>query len=316
MKSPIRKRRCVDPCPMLLAAVLAVFVAQAVLAEETETSAPPLPLHSVEGTGGVFSTHSAYLVNPAGEGEILGLPSVGVLHVHMGQGKHIETFTITETLWDRFELGYAFNYTDLGDLPQDIERDTGIEIADQFVGLHNFNARLLLVKDGDFDQKWLPALTVGVHYKYNDTIADIDEDLAGTLRSIGIRHDDGWDFTLYATKMITDLPRPILLNAGLRSTEAAHIGLLGFTDDRELVGEGSICVFATDRLILAAEYRQKPDEYDEVPGLIGAEDDWWTLCAAYIVNDRITMGAGYGHFGQVLNHEANSAWGVKVKVEF
>jgi len=255
-------------------------------------------------------------VNPAKEGEIFGLPSIGVLHVQLGKGKSIETFTITETLWDRLELGYGFDYADFGDVPQDIERAVGIRIDDQFVGLHNFNVRLLLVKDGDFSQAWIPALTVGVHYKYNDTIDDIDDDLNGTLRNIGIKSDDGWDFTLYASKMITALPRPVLVSAGVRSTEAAHIGLLGFTDDRKVVGEGSICVFATDRLILAAEYRQKPDEHDEMPGLVEEEDDWWTLCVGYIVNDRITMGVGYGHFGQVLNHEANSAWGVKAKIEF
>lgn len=300
---------------LVLSAIVSLFAAQVAVAQE-EQSAPPLPLHSIEGTGGLFSTQSAYLVNPAKEGEVFGMPSVGVLHVHLGKGKDLETFTITETLWDRLELGYAFNYIDFGDLPQDIERITGIRIDDQYAGLHNINARLAVVQEGDFDRAWVPALTVGVHYKYNDTIDDADDDLMGGLRAIGIDDDDGVDFTLYASKMITNLSRPVMLSAGLRSTEAAHIGLLGFTGDRKVVGEGSICVFATDRLILAAEYRQKPNEYDESPGLFEEEDDWWTLCAAYIVNDRITLGAGYGHFGQLLNHEANSVWGVKVKVEF
>jgi len=35
----------------------------------TGYSDPPLPLHGVEGYGGVFSTYSAYLVNPGKEGE-------------------------------------------------------------------------------------------------------------------------------------------------------------------------------------------------------------------------------------------------------
>jgi hypothetical protein len=300
---------------LVVVLILGLLTAQAAIAQE-EQSAPPLPLHSIEGTGGVFSTQSAYLVNPPGEGEVFGMPSVGVLHVHMGHGRALDTFTITETLWGRLELGYGFNYIDFGDLPQDIERATGIRISDQYAGLHNINARLAVTKEGDFDQAWLPALTVGVHYKYNDTIDDANDDLMGGLRAIGIDDNDGIDFTLYASKMITNLPRPVMVSAGLRSTEAAHIGLLGFTGDRKVVGEGSICVFATDRLIFAAEYRQKPNEYDEVPGLFEEEDDWWTLCAAYIVNDRMTIGGGYGHFGQVLNHEANSSWGVKIKVEF
>ncbi len=106
------------------------------------------------------------------------------------------------------------------------------------------------------------------------------------------------------------------ISATSRSTEGAHLGLLGFTDDRDIVGEGSICALVTDRFLLAAEYRQKPDEYDAIPGLVGGEDDWWTLCVGYIVNDHLTIAGGYAHFGQVLNHAANCAWGVAVKYEF
>ncbi len=152
--------------------VVALLVAPCALAD-----GPPLPIHSIAGTGGVFATHNAYLVNPAEEGKVFGLPSVGILHVYLGQGKSLESFTITETLWNRLELGYAFNYIDFGDLPQDIERMTGVELGDQYAGLHHFNARVALVRDGEFDMPWLPAVTAGVHYKYNDTINDIDDDL-------------------------------------------------------------------------------------------------------------------------------------------
>jgi hypothetical protein len=297
-------------------AQVAVIVATLLAAPCALAGGPPLPLHSVEGTGGVFATHNAYLVNPAEEGEVFGLPSVGILHVHLGQGKALESFTITETLWNRLELGYGFNYVDLGDLPQDIEEEFPVELGDQYAGLHNFNARVALVRDGEFDMTWLPAVTAGIHYKYNDTVDDIDDDLGGGLDGIGIEDDDGVDFTLYATKMITALPRPVVVSLGLRSTESAHIGLLGFTHDRKLLGEGNVCCMLTDRLTLAAEYREKPDEYDEIPGLLEEEDDWWTVCVGYIVNDQFTVGAGYGHFGQMMNHEANSAWGIKCKFEF
>lgn len=300
----------------LLGVLLGVLSWQVAIAQEAEQSAPPLPLHSVEGTGGHFATHSAYLVNPASPGKVLGLPSIGGKHVHLGNGRHLEDLTVTETLWDRLELGYGWNHFDMGDLPQDIERATGIQIGDHSVDLHHFNARVSLWKDGDFDQAWLPALTVGTHYKYNETIEDVDDDLMGTLTGIGIEDNDGFDFTLSASKMITALPRPMILSATLRSTEAAHIGLLGFTGDRELVVEGAVCVLATNRLFFAAEYRQKPNEYAAVPGLVGSEDDWWTICAGYIVNDHLTVAGGYAHFGEVLNHDANSSWGVALKYEF
>lgn len=260
--------------------------------------------------------HSAYLVNPAAEGKV-GMPSIGGLHVGLGDGRYIDSITVTETIGERLELGYGWNTFNAGDLREDVEATTGIKLRDRSVVMHNLNARVLLVQEGAYGQSWLPALTFGVHYKHNDTVKDMDSDLAGTLSLIGIEDNDGWDFTLYASKMVTALPRPVILTLGVRATEASHIGFLGFTGDYEAVLEGSICVLATDRLIFAGEYRQKPnDEYDEVANLIADEDDWWTICAGYILSSRATISAGYGPFGSVLNHEANHSWGVALKYEF
>jgi hypothetical protein len=46
------------------------------------------------------------------------------------------------------------------------------------------------------------------------------------------------------------------------------------------------------------------------------EGDWATFDAAYVVNKHLTVAAGYGHFGNVLNHEANGVWGLTTKWEF
>lgn len=284
--------------------------------QETPKEDPPLPLHGIEGSGGIFATYSAYLVNPAKEGEIFGLPSIAGFYVNLGHGRDLRTFTITETLWDRVELGYGWDGLDLGDLPEDIHKTVGADISDDYVNLHNFNARFALLKEGDFDRSWVPAVTAGVHYKYNDTIDDIDNDLGGALSGIGIESNDGVDFTLYATKLVTQLPRPVLFNLGLRASEGAHIGLLGFTDDYQLTLEGSVGVFVTDQFIVAGEYRQKTNNYSRIPGLVEEEDGWFSLLLAYIVNDHLVIGGGYASFGDVLNHEANGGWGVQVKWEF
>lgn len=285
----------------------------------TETKAekpPPLPLHQIEGNGGIFSTLSAYLVNPPRDGELVGRPSVGFAFVDIGYGRNLEAFTVTETPWKRLELGYGYDRLDIGDLPQDVQNATGLVIHDNEVGLHNFNARLQLLKEGEFDQKWVPALTFGAHYKYNDTYNSINSDLKNTLHDIGIVRNDGVDFTLYASKLLTFLPRPVLVEVGGRATEGAHLGLLGFTDTYSFNVEANIVVFVTDSILLAAEYRQKPNDYTAIPGLINLEDDWWTIDAAYVVNKHLTLAAGYGHFGRVLNHDANGVWGITTKWEF
>ena len=277
---------------------------------------PPLPLHEIEGNGGIFSTLSAYLVNPPRNGEPVGRPSIGAAIVDLGNGRNLEALTLTETPWERLELGYGFDRLDIGDLPQAIQNATPYKISEKSVELHNINARLQLIKENEFNQSWLPAITFGVHYKYNSSVNDINNELGGTLKSIGIEHNSGVDYTLYATKLIKDLPLPVLINVGVRETEAAHLGLLGFTDHYSANFEGSVGVFLTDRLILAGEYRQKPNDYKSIPGLIASESDWWTIDLAYVVSNNFTVALGYGHFGGVLNHDANSSIGVTIKNEF
>ena len=286
------------------------------VAAQPAEKAAPLPLHQIEGNGGIFSTLSAYIVNPPRNGELLGRPSIGFAYVNIGHGQNLEALTATESPWKRLELGYAWDRLGLGDLPLAIKNATTVSINRSDVQLHSFNARLQLLTEGEFDQKWIPALTLGAHYKYNDGIHQIDNELGGALSAAGLTHHDGTDFTLYASKMFTQTPRPVLIELGGRATEAVWNGLGGFTSRYDFLFEGNVVVFVTGNLALAAEYRQQPNEYKPVGNLVKAEGDWWTLDAAYVVNNRLTVAVGYGHFGNLLNHEANGVWGITTKWEF
>ena len=321
---------------VLLFAALLLASAGGVKADETTTNAtpanattsaksekpPPLPLHQIEGNGGIFSTLSAYIVNPPRNGEPVGRPAVGFAYVDLGHGQDLEALTLTEAPLSRLELGYGYENFNLGNLPLDVFQTTkgALNISNTSVELHNFNARLQILKEGEFDQKWIPALTFGVHYKYNDTYNDLDSksQLNGTLKAIGVSQNDGVDFTLYASKLFTQLPRPVLVELGGRATEGVWNGLLGFTDKYNFVFEGNVVVFVTDSIALAAEYRQQPTDYNynAAPSLIGKAGDWWTIDAAYVVNKHLTLAVGYGHFGTVLNNEANGVWGITTKWEF
>jgi hypothetical protein len=84
-----------------------------------------LPLHQIEGNGGIFSTLSAYLVNPPRDGEPVGRPAVGFSYINLGHGQDLEAFTLTETPWKRLELGFGYENFELGDLPTDISRQGG-----------------------------------------------------------------------------------------------------------------------------------------------------------------------------------------------
>jgi hypothetical protein len=280
----------------------------------------PLPLHQIEGNGGIFSTLSAYIVNPPRNGEAVGRPSVGFAYVDLGHGRNLQAVTLTESPWRRLELGYGWNRLGLGDLPLAIKDATTVSISRQEVHLHNVNARLQLLKEGEFEQEWIPALTVGAHYKYNDGISRINSELGGALEGAGIKDRDGADFTLYASKLFKQLPRPVLVELGGRATKGVWNGLAGFTDEYSFLFEGNVVVFLTANFALAAEYRQQPNDYTPIVTsagpLVGKSGDWWTIDAAYVVNNHLTLAAGYGHFGGVLNHNANGVWGITTKWEF
>jgi hypothetical protein len=322
-------------------AALLVAAAWSVNADETSTNAPPaqpaiettpsekgapLPLHQVEGNGGIFATLSAYIVNPPRNGEPIGRPSVGFAYVNLGSDKNLEALTLTESPFSRLELGYGWDHLGLGDLPLALDRALtahgGAYTGPNEVQLHNFNARFQILKEGEFDQKWIPALTAGVHYKYNDGISDVNKGTSsvfpgGALESVsGISHHDGVDYTLYASELFKQLPRPVLVELGGRATEGVWEGLGGFTDSYNFVFEGNVVVFVTGNFALAAEYKQQPRDYQPIGSLVQKEGDWWTIDAAYVVNKHLTLAAGYGHFGNVLNDEANGVWGITTKWEF
>ena len=87
------------------------------LPRRTAEKPAPLPLHQIEGNGGIFSTLSAYIVNPPRDGEPVGRPSVGFAYVNLGSDKNLEALTITESPFKRLELGYGWDHLGLGDLP-------------------------------------------------------------------------------------------------------------------------------------------------------------------------------------------------------
>lgn len=318
--SPFTESRVLRSPALLLALALAAVPAAVLKAADAAPAAAtpakaekpaPLPLHQIEGNGGIFSTLSAYIVNPPRDGELVGRPSVGFAYVNLGHEINLEAFTLTESPFKRLELGYGWNRLGLGDLPQ------VLDIATHEVELHNFNARFQFLKEGEYDQKWLPAVTAGVHYKYNDGISKVNQEVGGALANVAhIKNHDGVDVTLYASKLFTQLPRPVLVELGGRATKGVWNGLGGFTSSYNFLFEGNVVVFVTGNFALAAEYKQQARNYDAIGTVVQKADDWWTLDAAYVVNNHLTLAVGYGHFGNVLNHEANGVWGVTTKWEF
>jgi hypothetical protein len=304
------------------AAIAAMWLVPAAKAAD-EDKGPPLPFHSIEGYGGGAITPMAYLVNPGPQDCVFGKPAFALTVGNLGD-KQLQAITLTETVYDRIEFGYAADRASLGDLTADIEEQTDMDAETGSIWLHNFNVRVLLVKeDTCLAGLPLPAITAGIHFKYNDGIAQINNNLGNVLSTIGYRANNGVDFTLTMTKKFAKVfGRPLFVTAGLRESEAADIGLLGFGDTYHLTFEGNLVYMLTDHIAVGYEFRQKTDPYGTIasnePGewLVGPEDNWHAVEVGYIINKRTTLCAGWGHFGNLVNSEANDSWLMQLKYEF
>lgn len=285
---------------------------------ETEKS-PPLPIHTIEGVGGLVITPIAYLVNPGPAGTTFGLPSISATYVNIG-AKDLETAAITETLFGRVELGYAISRLGIGTLVDDVQQVMNVSLPDS-VTLHNINARVLALPENSFDLP-LPAVVIGAAYKYNDDIRGINQELGGMLNSIGYKRDDGVDFTLTATKAFPKVfGRPLIATAGLRFSEAEQLGYFGFGDKYRTTFEGNLAYGIMDWLWLAGEFRGNANAYQQIPNpyggyLVDRADNWWAVGVTVLLSRHATLTVGWGHLGPVLNTTENECLGVQAKYEF
>lgn len=298
--------------------VMKLFLAVAVCGISAYADTP-LPLHQTEGNSGVFLTMTGYLANPPKEGEIIGKPSVSTSFASLGQ-KDYESFAVIENLFGNFELGFAYERLGLGDWPGEVEKATGLH-TENHVDKYNLNLRYNLIKEGSFDAGWMPAVTFGTHFKWNDSYSKINDQLNGTCDAIGADRAYGTEFSLVASKTVSSVfGKTMIFSAGLRNGDAIHTGFLGFAGERRTTFEGSVVVFLTQKLLFATEYRQKSNLADKcVVGsttLVDSEDDWYDFCLAYLVNDNLTISGGYANFGNVLEDKADNVWAIQAKYEF
>jgi hypothetical protein len=285
---------------------------------EPFTKGPPLPFHTIEGYGGGAITPMAYLVDPPRKGEWFGLPSAAFSNVMAGS-KNLQALTLTENLFGRIELGYGLDRLGLGSLPHDIKHATGVDIERDDVWLNNFNLRGLFVEENSFGQKWIPAITGGIHFKINSGVGSINDRLGGALSSIGYDEPWGIDYTLTASKTIVEkwtFNRPLIVSAGLRNSDAAYLGFLGFGGKRSTTFEGNVAYMPTDWLLVAYEFRQNPHQFGSIPGLVGPQDNWNAIDVSWIINKNMTLVAGWGAFGTMVNSTENGAWWLQFKYEF
>ncbi len=315
----------------LAATAQAAAEAEVKAAKETEAPAPPagdgppLPLHTIEGVGGALAVPMAYLVNPGPEGTVIGKPSASLTYLQLGN-KSLQVFAVTETLFRRVELGYAYNRFCLGNFPHVVRKASRglLKIRRQEVSLHHFNARALLVEENTtFLGIPMPSIVAGIQVKVNGGIRGIDNSLetpdgGHVLSGMGFEKSNGIDYVLTASKTFPKLlfGRPLILTVGMRNSKASNFGYLGFGQACHTTVECDVATLVTDWLAVGYEFRQRTDPYDKNHPLHLGEDNMHAIRAAVILSPNFTIAAGWAYLGPVGNSVVDCAWGVQVKYEF
>ena len=186
----------------------------------------------------------------------------------------------------------------------------GTTVPGKSIDQNILGIKVKVLGDAVFDQdRWWPQVSVGALYKHNEDMT--------VPRLLGAKRDADTDFYLSASKVYLAalFGRNLLVNATVRATRANQLGLLGFGGDKndhyQAMGEFSAGVFLCDKVLLGAEYRQKPDNLSAFQ-----EQDFYDFFIAFVPNKRFSITAAYVDLGQIADKKDQTALYVSVQLSF
>jgi hypothetical protein len=206
-----------------------------------------------EGQTGAFVTPFAYTSASPANG--LGRPQVAFHFLNGGSavGNDFQV-SVTEGLLKRVELGYTRAVNAAGD---------SAALGPLFEGGFNvFHGKVAFVDENAGKHKWVPALAAGFVARTQ-------------VRRVGGVLTDGdtsnGDIYLVGTKTITQIRHlPIIVNAGVKGTNASLLGISGNAPEWEARGFGAVAFVvsgpAKSKLAIGSEVAQQPRRIKDLPG--------------------------------------------------
>jgi hypothetical protein len=241
------------------------------------------PFVNLEGVGGVAFNPLAYLADSDGENshfkigntDIIGKPRFGAWYVNLD---HVNVdwtaIGVADTFFNRLEVSYGYESIN--------QENTTAKHK------NNLGTKLLLLPENSFDTKFLPAISVGTIFKHTSNVG------AGVDAS-------GQDYYVVATKLITQLPRPVLLSGGILSTKGKTTGVFGYDKDRRATGFGNIDVILPLNLIAGFEYKQGAHYKD------WKDANYWDAHLAWTPNKNLSLILAYVDAG---DHKSTKVTGL------
>src|SRR6516165_6869579 len=171
---------------------------------------------TLEGQTGGFITPTAYVVHTEA-GHLWSHPAVVYHFVNASSViGYVHTFSITEGIANRAEVGYTRSVHTEGNSPA----FSGLW---NFAGMNVLNGKVVGIKDGQFGV-WTPGIAAGFVVRTGDRFVSgaLNQVLHGSLKS----YTNG-DVYVAATKTWLHPPVPLLLNFGWKATNGSIYGLGG-----------------------------------------------------------------------------------------
>lgn len=204
-----------------------------------------------EGQTGAFVTPFAYTATSPANG--LGHPSVAFHFLNGGKvvGNDFQ-LSITEGLLKHVEVGYT----------RALQRSGSAPLATLFNGGFNvFHGKVNVLSENAGKHKWVPALGLGL-------VARTEvRRVGGVLTSKDTKNGDVY---LAGTKVLPVKHLPILVNGGVKGTNASLLGISGNAPEWKARGFGAVAFIlsgpAKSKIAVGSEVAQQPRSIKDLPG--------------------------------------------------
>ncbi|MBF0484342.1 MAG: DUF3034 family protein [Candidatus Omnitrophica bacterium] len=250
------------------------------------------PLVNLEGVGGIAFNPLAYLADSSGDNshltaggvDVIGKPRFGAWYVNLD---HVNvdwtTFGVADTLFKRLEVSYGY--------------ETVNQEGSSAKHKNNIGSKLLLLPENSFDTKYIPAVSVGTIYKHTSNVG------SGVDAS-------GEDFYAVATKLIPQLPRPVLISGGVLSTNSKTTGVFGYDKDRKITGFANVDVVLPANFIVGFEYKQSPRYAD------WKDANYWDAHLAWTPTKELSLVLAYVDAGSTKSSRVGLGNGIVLSTQY
>lgn len=193
----------------------------------------PVALHAqslnLEGQTGGYVIPAAYTI-PSDVGRKWSSPTLS-FH-YLKAGTTIGDFyisSVAEGYGNWIEFGYSRNnHSNGNDFTQNGK--TGLSALWAYNGFNTFTGKVKVLGEGSHNRKWIPAVSVGTVIRQSDYF------VTGALQSPKQKPQVNGDVYMVATKLVRETKIPLLLDFGVRGTNAQLYGAGGNAGSSPVAG--------------------------------------------------------------------------------